>query len=73
MPRTGSPNTAARSFFSTSCRLRFAAFRALACAMAYGSRCLRFCATVDALVGVDEVKERVEGVAVIGNQLIGAE
>lgn len=39
-PRTGSPSVAARSFFSTSCLLKFAALRALACAMAYGS-CFR--------------------------------
>ena len=37
MPRMGSPRVAARSFLRTSCRLMLAAFRALACAIAYGS------------------------------------
>lgn len=55
VPRTGSPRVAARSFFKTSCLLRFADFLAFDCAMAYGSRCFLRCVWVDAWwVGVLE-------------------
>jgi len=61
MPRMGSPNAAARSFLSTSCRLRLAALRARACASAYGS-CRRFrCVSAEAWDAAEEVKVREMG------------
>lgn len=59
MPRTGSPSAPARSFFSTSCRDKLAAFRARAWARAYGSRCRLLWATAEAWSTAEHVKVRL--------------
>jgi hypothetical protein len=63
VPRTGSPRDDARSFLRISCLLRFAALRALACAMAYGSLCFFRWVTVDAYWAgvVVNARLRIEG------------
>lgn len=61
LPLTGSPKAAARFFFRTSCRARFAALRCLACARAYGSRYFRRSDLADEWEDVAEKGARHDG------------